>query len=60
MAYSGTATLGYKLTPNLLTRLEMRYDTFDTDDANQEIYPQGGAASDSEFFGLVNVAYVFD
>jgi hypothetical protein len=62
MAYSATATLGYKLTDNLLTRLEVRYDSFDTDDASDEIYPQGAfpGGSDDEVYGILNVAYIFD
>jgi hypothetical protein len=61
-AYSGTATLGYKLTDNLLTRLEVRYDSFDTDDSSDEVFPQGAfpGGSDDEVFGLLNVAYIFD
>jgi len=62
LVQSYTATLGYKLTPNLITRLEFRYDDFQTDDSSDDIFPQGGAngGNDSEFYGLLNVAYVFD
>lgn len=60
LAYSTTGTLGYKLTPNLLTRLELRWDKFNTEDADQDIYPQGGSFDDNELFGIVNVAYIFD
>jgi len=59
-AYSLTGTLGYKLTENLLTRLETRYDSFRTENASSDVFPQGTVGSDKDFYGLVNVAYIFD
>jgi hypothetical protein len=59
-AYSLTGTLGYKLTPNLITRLEVRMDEYNTDNFNDDVFPQGGGAADGDLYGIVNVAYVFD
>ncbi len=60
--WTGTATLGYKLTDNLLARLEVRYDAFTTDGVPDDIFPEGGrtAGSDEDVYGIINVAYVFD
>ncbi len=60
MAYSLTGTLGYKLTPNLLTRFEVRYDTYNTDDWTDDVFPQGGGSADGDLYGIINVAYIFD
>jgi hypothetical protein len=59
-AYSLTGTLGYKLTPNLLTRLEVRMDEFNTDDSTDDVFPQGGGSADGDLYGIVNVSYIFD
>lgn len=60
MAYSLTGTLGYKLTPNLLTRFEVRYDEFNTDDFTDDVFSQGGGSADGDLYGIINVAYLFD
>jgi hypothetical protein len=60
MLYTLTGTLGYKLTQNLLARLEVRYDTFSTDGVPDEIFPQGGGIADGDLYGIINVAYLFD
>ena len=62
-AYSLTTTLGYKLTPNLLTRAEFRYDAMTTDGPGaSNFFPQGGNGNGSatDFQGLIQVAYIFD
>jgi hypothetical protein len=63
-AYTLTGTLGYKLTDNLLARLEVRYDDLDAD-SNSDVdsfFPQGGAnnGSSRDLQYIANVAYVFD
>lgn len=62
-AYSLTTTLGYKLTPNLLTRAEFRYDGITGQgDVTNSFFPQGGfdGGSNTDYQGLVQVAYIFD
>ena len=62
-AYTLTGTLGYQITPNLLGRLEVRYDALDADTTTQaEIFPQGGAGNTSnrDLQYIANVAYIFD
>ncbi len=62
-AYSLTGTLAYKLTPNLLTRLEARYDGLTTQGlADNAFFPKGTkvGASSTDLQGLVQVAYIFD
>ena len=60
-AYSLTTTLAYKLTPNLLTRAELRYDGITTEGpTNSSFFPQGGAGSSTDYQGIVQVAYLFD
>ena len=62
-AYSLTGTLAYKLTPNLLTRLEARYDGLTTTGASDNVFfPKGttSGASSTDLQGLVQVAYIFD
>ena len=69
-AYSGTITLGYKLTENLLARLEYRHDKFDTS-PNQSPFGESdhGAVpgfdttntdEDTQDVGLIQVSYIFD
>jgi uncharacterized coiled-coil protein SlyX len=61
-AYTLTGTLGYKLTPNLLARLEFRYDALTTQGDGDHLFPSGGPTnfSNNGYQGLVNVAYTFD
>ena len=62
-AYSLTATLAYKLTPNLLTRLEARYDGLTSNGTSDNFFfPKGNTsgASSTDLQGLVQVAYIFD
>jgi hypothetical protein len=59
-AYSLTGTLAYKLTTNLLTRAELRYDGLTTRGNGDRFFPQGGAFGHKAVQGLVNVAYIFD
>jgi Putative beta-barrel porin-2, OmpL-like. bbp2 len=62
-AYSLTGTLAYKLTPNLLTRLEARYDGLTTNGSSDNFFfPKGNTsgASSNDLQGLVQVAYIFD
>jgi hypothetical protein len=63
-AMSGTVTLGHKLTPNLIARMEARHDRFDGDSV-----PAGtvagfaaddGDTDDHQNVGLVELSYVFD
>ena len=62
MAYTLTGTLGYKLTPNLLTRLEVRYDDFDDRRAPRTTSSRRAARQRShrDLYGRSNVAYIFD
>jgi hypothetical protein len=63
-AYTLTGTLGYKLTDNLLARLEVRYDALNSKETDQvaSFFPQGGAnnGSSRDLQYIANVAYVFD
>jgi putative OmpL-like beta-barrel porin-2 len=61
-AYELTATLGYKLTTNLLARAEFRYDALTTNGTTDHFFPSGGPSdfSNNNYQGLVNVAYIFD
>ncbi len=62
-AFTLTGTLGYQITPNLLGRLEVRYDKLKADTTSQaEIFPQGGPGNTSnrDLQYIANVAYVFD
>jgi hypothetical protein len=63
-AYTATGTLGYQIAPNLLGRLEVRYDTLDADSTSDvdSFFPQGGPdnGSDSDLQYIANVSYVFD
>ena len=60
-AYSLTTTLGYKLTQNLLTRAEFRYDAMTTDGPGaHDFFPQGGATSATDYQLLVQGVYTFD
>jgi hypothetical protein len=69
---SATATLGYKLTDNLLARLEYRHDTFDSDGPDRSPFgaSDGGVVpglsttansqEDQQDVGLIEVSYIFD
>jgi hypothetical protein len=69
---SATATLGYKLTDNLLARLEYRHDTFDSDRPDRSPFgasdsgPVPGLSTtansqeDQQDVGLIEVSYIFD
>lgn len=61
-AYSLTTTLAYKLTPNILTRAEFRYDALTTDGSGDHLFPSGGPSdfSNNNYQGILNVAYIFD
>lgn len=59
-AYSLTGTYAYKLTPNLLTRAEFRYDGLTSADGTAQFYPSGRSTSSRDYQGLVQVAYLFD
>jgi hypothetical protein len=63
-AMSATLTLGHKVTPNVIARMEVRHDRFDGEDV-----PPGtvagfaahdGDTDDSQNVGLVELSYVFD
>jgi len=58
-AYSLTGTYAYKLTQNLLTRAEFRYDALTTQGSN-DFWPTGRKLSSRDYQGLVQVAYLFD
>ena len=59
-AYSLTGTYAYKLTPNLLTRAEFRYDGLTSQGSSDKFYPSGRGTSSRDYQGLVQVAYLFD
>ncbi len=61
-AYTLTGTLGYKLTSNLLARVEFRYDALTTQGNGDHFFPTGRSSvgSNNGYQGIVNVAYVFD
>lgn len=59
-AYSLTGTYAYKLTPNLLTRAEFRYDGLTSQGSTDKFYPSGRSNSSRDYQGLVQVAYLFD
>jgi hypothetical protein len=61
-AYSLTGTLGYKLTPNLLTRAEFRWDVLTTDGTTDQFFPSHNPSgfNNEGFQSLVQIAYIFD
>ena len=61
-AYSLTGTLAYKLTSNILTRAELRYDGLSSDGNGDHFYPAGrvGDLSKRDYQGIIQVAYIFD
>jgi hypothetical protein len=63
-AYTLTGTLGYKIAPNLLGRLEVRYDDLDADSSADvdSFFPQGGDdnGSNRDLQYIANIAYIFD
>ena len=63
-AYTLTGTLGYQITPNLLGRVEVRYDDLDADDTSsvEAFFPQGGPdnGNNRDLQYIANIAYVFD
>jgi len=59
-AYSLTGTYAYKLTSNLLTRAEFRYDGLTSADGTAKFYPSGRGTSSRDYQGIVQVAYLFD
>ena len=61
-AYSFTLTLGYQLTPELKTRLELRRDIVDCDSLDCDLFFGSGTTKDEDTndLGIVEVVYSFD
>ena len=60
--WTGTVTLGYNLTPNLLARLEYRQDLVECHKADCDFFfnSRGQRAKDRNDLGVVEVVYSFD
>jgi len=61
-AYSLTLTLGYQVTPELRTRLELRRDFVECDSQDCDFFFGRGGVRDADTndLGIVEVVYSFD
>ncbi len=65
-AISATATLGYRLTQNLMARLELRHDDVDVDASggpDVQPFPEDDnllGGEDNDTYGIFEVSYVFE